>query len=155
MLVNTVKKVSIVKSSQNPNLHQQAYSIFCEHREKPWQFSTFEKALMLPNSIIALVDSNCVAYAAVSEVIGELEIEDISVSLAYRRQGIADKLLTYIITQATHNRADYILLEVAQQNKHAQALYEKHGFALITIRKDYYVLANSKFDDALLMQKIL
>jgi ribosomal-protein-alanine N-acetyltransferase len=148
-----VTGLSILQSAHAHSLHKQAYTMFCAHRDSPWQYATFEKALLLPNSLIVQLNGVCVAYAAVSEVAGELEIEDICVAGAYRRQGIADKLLAYLIMQAKFQNADYILLEVAQQNKQARALYEKHGFELITIRKNYYSLANNTFDDALLLRK--
>ncbi|MFT4653444.1 MAG: ribosomal-protein-alanine N-acetyltransferase [Patiriisocius sp.] len=146
---------SILRAAQAHQLHKQAYALFCGHRDYPWQYATFEKALTSPNSLLVQFNNECVGYAAVSEVAGEVEIEDICVASEYRRQGIADKLLIHLILQSERQNADYILLEVAQQNKQARALYEKHGFALITIRKNYYSLANNTFDDALLLQKML
>lgn len=148
-------KLSIVAASENCELHPQAYTIFCAHRVMPWQYPTFEKSLMRPYSIVATVNDECVAYAAVSEVLGEVEIEDISVMQVYRKQGIASALLTHIIAQSSQQNANYILLEVAKQNTAAQALYEKHGFMPVNIRKNYYALANNTFDDALLLQKML
>jgi ribosomal-protein-alanine N-acetyltransferase len=136
-------------------LHKQAYAIFCSHRDSPWQYDTFEKALLLSNSLIAKVNNECRGYIAVTEVAGEIEVEDICVAKAYRRQGIADNLLAHLITQSEAQNADYILLEVARKNKQARSLYKKHGFELVTIRKNYYTLANNTFDDALLLRKML
>jgi len=154
-LTKTVNNIRIVYSVDAISLHQRAYSIFCAHRDSPWQFTTFEKALMLPNSLIAIIDNECVGYALITVVVGEVEIEDICALPDLRRQGIASTLLSHMISDANRRRDDYILLEVAQKNKPAKALYEKHGFALVTTRKNYYRFANNTFDDALLLKKIL
>jgi ribosomal-protein-alanine N-acetyltransferase len=150
-----MNNISIVYSADTISLHKQAYSIFCGHRDSPWQFTTFEKALMLPNSLIAIINNECVGYALITVVLGEVEIEDICALPDLRRQGIASTLLSHVISDANRRCDDSILLEVAQQNKPAQALYEKHGFAPITIRKNYYRLANNTFDDALLLKRVL
>lgn len=150
-----MKLPKIVDAANASDLHRQAYTIFCAHRDTPWQFSTFEKSLQVPHSIIVNVDDKCVAYAAVSEVLGEFEIQDISVSGDYTGQGIAHAMLRHIVATATDLGGRCILLEVARQNIHAQALYEKHGFLLTAIRKNYYSLPNQCFDDALLMRKSL
>ena len=104
---------------------------------------------------MALIDNQCVGYILASEILGEVEIEDICVSKAYRRQGIADALIESLIALCHNMQAQYILLEVAQQNSQARALYEKHGFSLVRVRKAYYQLANNTFDDALLLTKIV
>lgn len=109
----------------------------------------------MPNSVIAQINGKCVGYALVSEVIGEFEIQDISVDYEHTRQGIASALLEYVIKQACEASGQCVLLEVAKQNINAQALYKKHGFVITSTRKNYYALANNQFDDALLMRKKL
>jgi ribosomal-protein-alanine N-acetyltransferase len=109
----------------------------------------------MPNSLIITLDEECVGYVLVSEVLGEFEIEDICVANAHRGKGFATQILEYVINKSKRQGGDYILLEVAEQNKHARALYKKCGFELITVRKDYYTFANNTFDNALLLQRML
>lgn len=144
---------SIHEAASLPQLHKEAYQLFCSHRHNPWQFSTFSRALLMPNSVFALIDSQLVGYVLVSEVLGEVEIEDICVSRIFRKKGIASKMFTHVVDYCKKQRADYIFLEVASRNIGARRLYEKMGFASISVRKDYYTLANEQLDDAILMRK--
>lgn len=144
---------SIQEAASLPELYEEAYQLFCSHRHNPWQYSTFSNALLKPNSVIALFNSQLVGYILVSEVLGEVEIEDICVSPIYRKKGIASKMFTHVVEDCKKQCADYIFLEVASRNINAQRLYEKIGFERISVRKDYYTLANEQFDDAILMRK--
>lgn len=143
--------ISFLAAADMPSVHQSAYKIFCSHRTTPWKFATFQKALCMPNSIVATNNGQCLAYVLVSEVLGEFEIEDICVDQLLRRGNIAFNLLEYVIQSASKKGGDRILLEVAQTNVKAQGLYKKCGFELVCIRKDYYTLPNNTLDDALVM----
>ena len=144
---------SIQTGASLPQLHQEAYQLFCSHRHNPWQYTTFTKALLMPNSVIAQIDSQLVGYVLVSEVLGEVEIEDVCVSPIFRNTGIASQIFTYIIEECKKQGADYIFLEVASRNAGALRLYQKMGFEIISVRKDYYTLENNLLDDAILMRK--
>jgi ribosomal-protein-alanine N-acetyltransferase len=144
---------SIREAASLPQLHKDAYQLFCSHRHNPWQYSTFNKALLMPNSVIALIDRQLVGYVLVSEVLGEVEIEDICVSPMFRKKGVASQMFTHVVEDCKKHYADYILLEVASRNIAALRLYEKMGFEFISVRKDYYTLANEQLDDAILMRK--
>lgn len=87
-----------------------------------------------------------VAYISISVLYDRIEIDYIWVDESYRRNGIASKLLEYII-----NRFDNIVnitLEVNVNNFAAINLYKKFGFNESAIRKKYY-----GSDDAILMMK--
>lgn len=148
-----MRSISVLEASTVPQLHQDAYLLFCSHRYKPWQYSTFLKALLMPNSVIALINNELLGYVLVSKVLGEVEIEDVCVSSACRKEGIASQMFTYIIKECKKQSADYIFLEVASKNIGALGLYQKMGFEIISVRKDYYTFANDQLDDALLMRK--
>lgn len=75
-----------------------------------------------------------------------IEIEYIIVNEKYRRQGIANQLLKYLIEQ--NNNIDNITLEVRSSNIPAIKLYENNGFEKVAIRKNYY-----KTEDGILMMK--
>ena len=71
-------------------------------------------------------DNNCLA--AIIEIIIEdnhLEINSLTVDPTYFRKGIADKLLSYILTSFEFKDA---MVETAVVNKPAINLYKKHGF---------------------------
>lgn len=83
-----------------------------------------------------------------------VEIIDIRVAEAHRRQGIASLLLeTMTHGLLTQNRTD-IFLDVRENNGAAIALYERLGFSLESRRRGYYRGAQGR-EDALVMRKSL
>ena len=64
-----------------------------------------------------------------------------------RRQGVADALLS-TLTGFGRDRLAALMLEVRASNAPAIALYEKHGFAAVGRRKNYY---SAPREDAILM----
>jgi len=71
-------------------------------------------------------------------VAGEIQILNIAVRKALRRQGIARKLLELAIRTAREENAGYITLEVRKSNLAARKLYETFGFSVIGERPNYY-----------------
>ncbi len=65
----------------------------------------------------------------------EVEIEDIAVEAAFRRNGFGTKMLLQLIQE---NRDCTFFLEVRQSNFPARRLYEKLGFQAYRVRADYY-----------------
>ena len=65
----------------------------------------------------------------------------------YRRQLIGSNLINYLIGDLSPE-LKLITLEVRSKNKAAINLYEKFGFVVVHVRKNYY-----KDDDALLMAR--
>lgn len=64
------------------------------------------------------------------------ELEVIVVDPNYRRQGIANRLLSELIKK--YSQGKDILLEVADNNEPAIELYLKNNFQKINIRNKYY-----------------
>ena len=56
----------------------------------------------------------------------------------FRNLGIGSKLLSYLIDICTSLNLNSIFLEVHENNKIAQNLYNKYGFKNIYVRKNYY-----------------
>ncbi len=69
---------------------------------------------------------------------GVVEIEEVHVAEAYRGKGIGSALVTHTIQSVKKRFKKFditprkIFLFVAKENRAARALYEKHGFTLIT-----------------------
>lgn len=93
-------------------------------------------------------NGNLVGYAGCWQIIEEVHITNIAVSVDFRRQGIGNKLLQRIIDDCYENKAKYITLEVRVSNEAAIHLYEKYGFKSLGVRKGYYQNNN---EDALIM----
>ncbi|MEX0644919.1 MAG: GNAT family N-acetyltransferase [Parvularculaceae bacterium] len=69
---------------------------------------------------------------------GEAEILSLGVAPASRRKGAGGALLRAILAEARSARLGALFLEVEVGNRAASALYAKHGFARIGIRRAYY-----------------
>jgi ribosomal-protein-alanine N-acetyltransferase len=68
----------------------------------------------------------------------EVEILDLAVDPACRRQGHAAFLLRNFLKEASRSAAKKVFLEVRESNAAAIALYQKFGFQTFGRRLDYY-----------------
>jgi ribosomal-protein-alanine N-acetyltransferase len=81
----------------------------------------------------------------------ELHITNLAVAPSKRRSGIADRLLEYALNDGLDKGAAWCQLEVRKTNTAARALYRKHGFRDIGVRRGYY----QDGEDAVVMGKEL
>lgn len=77
-----------------------------------------------------------------------MEIDNICVKEEYQNKGIGTKLMSYLVSEAIHNKVVNITLEVRVSNSKAINLYKKFGFREVALRKYYY-----GDEDAILMEK--
>lgn len=116
----------------------------------PWSETLFRAALENPGAAILLAlgeDGAPLGYAVLSTVLDEGNLDNIAVAPAYRRQGVADALLS-VVTGFGREHLSRLMLEVRASNAPAIALYEKYGFAAVGRRKNYY---DAPREDAVLM----
>ena len=100
--------------------------------------------------LVALDGERVSGYVGSQSVLGESDMMNVAVDPDYRRQGIAEQLVTELIA-ALKDRGNYQLtLEVRASNTSAQKLYEKLGFVSVGKRPRYY--QNPK-EDALILRK--
>lgn len=66
------------------------------------------------------------------------QIMTIGVDPHYQRHGVGRALLEALVERARKLKAEAVLLEVRVDNEPALALYERHGFERIGLRKRYY-----------------
>src|SRR3990167_3361200 len=79
------------------------------------------------------------------------EIMQIVIDFQYQRQGLATRLLRFVMDEAKKKSMERIQLEVRQSNTRAIALYLRCGFHEVGLRKRYY----PDGEDALLMDCLL
>lgn len=83
-------------------------------------------------------DGTILGYAGLLVVLDEGYITNVAVRPEYRRQGIAGELLGVFRRFAEGNKLAFLTLEVRDGNASARALYTKHGFREVGVRKNYY-----------------
>ncbi len=114
-----------------------------------WFKKIYEK--MLINTRYAgygiYVDERLEGFIFTIDTFDAEEIIKIAISKKKRRQGLAFKLLSYLIE---HQKRDQLFLEVRESNIGAINLYLKIGFEKVGIRKNYY---QDKKENAIVMKK--
>jgi ribosomal-protein-alanine acetyltransferase len=92
---------------------------------------------------VAEFDGVLAGFLCIREIAGEVEILNLAVSPAFRRQGIATKLLDELRPR------EAVFLEVRESNFRARKLYEKAGFQTVSRRRKYY---SNPDEDGLVMR---
>lgn len=95
-----------------------------------------------------LIEDKVVGKLQYSLIYDRIEIDNLLVEEEYRKQKVATKLMSYLVSVAIENRVVNITLEVRKSNEIAIYLYKKFGFREIALRKYYY-----GDEDAILMEK--
>ena len=91
-----------------------------------------------------------VGYAGLRVMADEGYITNVAVFPAYRRRGVAAKLMSVFENFARGNKLAFLTLEVRPSNTAAIALYKGFGFEEVGRRKNYYDLPK---EDALILTK--
>ncbi len=94
------------------------------------------------------LDNKIVGFIHYTKLYNSVDLVDIVVEEKYQNQKIGTNLIDYIITNLEIN--DRIYLEVNTNNQKAINLYQKFGFKIINIRKNYYGI-----DDAYVMERVI
>jgi ribosomal-protein-alanine N-acetyltransferase len=83
-------------------------------------------------------DSTLVGFCACWVILDELHINSLAIDQAWRRQGLASRLLRDVCRDGGAAGATQATLEVRRSNEAALALYQRLGFTCEGVRKDYY-----------------
>ena len=141
-----ITDVSPAQIPQIEALEKQCFSM-------PWTAEMLVSQLKdAQHEFIAAVgeDGTVLGYVGMMFVLDEGYISNVAVSPAHRRQGIADALIERLDAICREHALCFVSLEVRAGNVPAIALYEKHGFARVGLRKNYYERPR---EDALIMTK--
>ncbi|WP_243730745.1 GNAT family N-acetyltransferase [Rubellimicrobium sp. CFH 75288] len=103
--------------------------------ERAWSEAEFAALLASPGTV-ALGDARAVLLGRIAG--GEAEVLMLATRPAERRRGLARGLLAAFAARAAAAGADRILLEVAEDNGPARALYDGLGWVLVGRRAGYY-----------------
>ncbi len=96
------------------------------------------------------IEGKVVGFCEVSILPPEAELYDIAIDEGFQRQGLATKLLNYVLGQLKLKNCNTIFLEVNSINYSALEFYKKFNFTDYGKRKGYY----GKYD-AILLKKLL
>ncbi len=114
-----------------------------------WSEGAFATHLALPGVFGCIAEPGGMILARVAA--DEAEVLTLAVAPEARRRGMGRALLQAAETEAAHRGATAMFLEVAANNRPAQALYAAAGYTEIGRRCRYY----PNGDDALVMRRAL
>ena len=106
----------------------------------PWSVALFEELLANPSQrlYVAQKEKELVGYLAFWKILDEVHILNLCVVPAHRKEGIGGQLLHFCLSLYPSEDVGRFSLEVRQSNSAAQRLYQKFGFEIKYIRKNYY-----------------
>lgn len=116
----------------------------------PWSYKSYEQELRstLAHYFVIMLDGKAAGFMGTWIIADESHVTNIAVSPLYRRKGLGEKLLKYVMDYCRDKGCSAITLEVRASNTAAINLYEKLGFKTEGTRKGYY---SDNHEDALLM----
>lgn len=119
---------------------------------RPWSAAEFRDLLDQPTIHLITAPHG---FALIRVAGPEAELLTIAVAPEHRRQGIARNLLTRLEADAKSANCEEVILEVAEHNHAALALYQAQGFAEVGFRKNYYADPSGRRVTALVLRKVL
>ena len=109
-----------------------------------WTRAQYERALRddSPRRLVLVADGSNASlvfgYLVASCLAGEWEIENLVVGRQWRRNHIAEGLVSAFLGEIRSDSPGPVLLEVRESNHPARRLYEKIGFTVEGRREGYY-----------------
>ena len=122
-----------------------------------WDAAGFGALLAMPGAfgLIAEIDDAPQAFLLARRAGGEAEILSLCVVAAARRRGLGTALLLAGLERFGRDGVTRIILEVAETNGAARALYRSHGFFEVGRRRGYYRESGSRGAAALVLARTL
>lgn len=119
----------------------------------PWTRAAFIHELRVPHSQLTVAEQRgqVVGYLCGWYIADEVQILDVAVHSACRRQGVGEQLLRHALAVGRRRGAQAVHLEVRRGNLPALTLYGKFGFREVAVRQRYYASG----EDALLLTCLL
>lgn len=103
-----------------------------------WTIKEYERILASEVLLVAETGGAVVGFICAKQAAGEWELDNIAVTPAFQRRGIAGELLQAWIGQLRQSSSSNVFLEVRESNLPARRFYERHGFTEIGRRRQYY-----------------
>ena len=123
----------------------------------PWKMSTFigeiaNRGISNPLMIVHQMTEKKLGYIIYWKLNEEAQIGNFAIHPDYRGCGLGEAVIGQVLGGLKKTGVLYVFLEVRPSNYSARLLYEKIGFSVFGVRKNYY---HSPPEDALVMGKSL
>ena len=121
---------------------------------EPWSQEALLYMCKSPNThaVAVTIDGRLASYGGCEFVIDEANIVNIATHPDFRRRGCASAVIEALEDFLISKGVKSVYLEVRVSNTPARALYERHGFRMVGVRKNYYRFPT---EDAAVMLKTI
>ncbi len=118
----------------------------------PWSRDGFAASIASEHTVYltARLDGTIAGYCGMTCCLDEGSITNVAVKQEYRRKGIACAMLRELLKEGQKRGVSAFTLEARQSNAAALALYQKLGFQICGVRKNFY---ERPIEDAVIMWK--
>lgn len=128
--------------------------------EETWDAATFRMLLRMPGAFAHVACTRADRREPVGFIVwrragDDAEIVSIGVMPGQRDRRLGRRLLRTVILAATSEGARRLVLEVAESNQPARALYAQLRLTEVGRRRGYYRKAQGKAEDALILARDL
>ena len=121
-----------------------------------WSEDDFLRCMRQRNSIgmVAEEDNKIVGFMIYEMHKNRLHIMNLAVHPDARRNGVGGALVEKLMGKLSHERRNWILLDVRETNLTAQMFFKSIGFKAVSVLRDFYEcgVGNDLSEDAYLMQ---
>ncbi|NLL77759.1 MAG: ribosomal protein S18-alanine N-acetyltransferase [Clostridiales bacterium] len=123
-----------------------------ENFSEPWSEKAFLETINLDYAhyYVAEAGEKVIGICGLRNIAREGEITNVVVDKSFRRQGVAEMLLSKVLEDGKTQGIEAFSLEVRAGNEPAIYLYKKFGFEKEGVRKNFY---EKPKEDALIMWK--
>jgi ribosomal-protein-alanine N-acetyltransferase len=124
--------------------------------DDPWDREACDAILAMPGffGILTWQDETPIGFALALDLRGECEVLSLGVIPERRRRGAGAALIAALAEEARRRGAQSLVLEVAEDNIAAAALYAACGFVAIARRPHYYRRLGHLVDASVLRRRL-
>ncbi|WP_026180235.1 ribosomal protein S18-alanine N-acetyltransferase [Hahella ganghwensis] len=119
----------------------------------PWSEAVLRECLGgISECWVALLDDEIIGHGIISHVLDEGHLLNLCIGKNWQGNGLSHVILEFLISRLRQLEVCKLFLEVRISNEVAVALYKKHGFTQIGLRKAYYPAGHER-EDAIVMAR--
>ncbi len=120
----------------------------------PWSETAFTNEMTSSASvtIVAVAGQSVAGFLVGWIAADQLHVANIAVEAGYRRRGIGNGMMAWLLEEAVRRGCATSTLEVRESNQAGRSMYRKLGFRSVALRKSYY---SNPVEDAVVMVKSL
>lgn len=128
-----IKKMTSFHIEEIAKLEKECFS-------SPWSEDGLKSELdnNFARFFVAFSGDKIAGYIGSHNVLGEVYITNVAVFSEFRRNGVGNALVEFLVNEMKAEKAMFVTLEVRKSNRNAISLYEKCGFEKVGERKDFY-----------------